>query len=179
MSQEKEVPYVVVEKRSSGLGAFLLGAVAGALGGLLFAPKSGEETQKELKEGAVKLRSDAEDRLRDLRGELADVYDRARSDVAARLDSARGEVEERKRRAEQAVRAGRGAARSAREDLERRVEESKEAYREAVGEEDDFGAGDGEPETARRETGGSASATSRAGGESPKSESSGIVGDEA
>lgn len=135
MAEQQEVPYVVVEKRGSGLGSFLFGAVLGAAAGILFAPKSGEETQRDLKEGARRLRADAEAKLDDLRGEISDVYDRAREDVSDRLREARDEVSVRKRQAEEALRVGRDAARSAREDLERRVAESKKAYKEAVGEE--------------------------------------------
>lgn len=38
------------EKKNSGLGKFVLGAAIGAGLGILFAPKSGKETRKELKE---------------------------------------------------------------------------------------------------------------------------------
>lgn len=138
--QEKDVPVVVVEERSTGIGGFLFGALLGAAAGLLFAPKSGEETQEEIREGASKLRSDAEEKLADLREELADVYERAREDVATRVDSAREEIDRRRSRAEEAVRTGRDVARSARDDLETRVEESKRAYREAVAAQEGAGA---------------------------------------
>lgn len=150
MAEDKEVPYVVVEKRGSGLGSFLLGAVLGAAAGLLFAPKSGEETQRELREGALKLGVDAENKLHELREELADVYERARDDVTERVDRARSEVRERKRQAQEAVRAGTRAARDARTDLEERVEESKRAYKEAVAEADEPVGAEGE--TADEET---------------------------
>lgn len=132
MAEDKEKPVVVVERRGSGLGSFLFGAICGAVAGILLAPKSGEETQRELREGALKLRVDAENKLHDLREELSDVYERAREDVSERVDSAREEVRRRRRQAEEAFRAGRDAASSAREDLERRVEESKQAYQETV-----------------------------------------------
>lgn len=138
MSHPEDTPVVIVEKESgSSLGGFLFGLLTGAVAGLLLAPKSGEETQRELREGALKLRVDAENRLADLREELTDIYERAREDVAERMDSARDEIEDRRRRAQEAVRAGRSAASSARSDLERRVEESKRAYKEAVGVEPD------------------------------------------
>lgn len=134
MSDEQEVPYVVVEKRGSGVGSFLLGVICGAAAGLLFAPRSGEETQRELRERALHLRDDAEEKLEELRGELSEVYERAREDVADRVDRARDEIRERRRRAEQFVQTGRSAAQSARSDLEKRVAESKRAYKEAVSE---------------------------------------------
>ncbi len=131
MSEENEVPIVVV-KKSSGVTGFLLGLLCGAAAGILFAPRSGEETQRELREGALRLRSDAEGRLEGLREDLAGIYERAREDVTERVDLAREEIRHRRRQAEEAVRAGRSVARGAREDLERRVEESKRAYRDTI-----------------------------------------------
>lgn len=128
MSEKNEVPYIIVEK-SGNLGAFLWGAVAGAVVALLFAPKSGEETQEELKEGARRLKDDAEERITELRRELEEGYERARTDLSQRLEEAREEVRERRLQAEEALKAGRDAARRARGDLERRVAESKAAYR--------------------------------------------------
>jgi len=136
MSEEKEVPIVVVRK-SSGFGAFLLGALCGAAAGVLFAPRSGEETQRDLREGALKLRSDAEGKLSELRDELVEVYERAREDVSERIDLAREEVRHRRHQAGEAVRAGKTAARGARSDLERRLAESKRAYRESLAGEDE------------------------------------------
>lgn len=135
MSEENEVPIVVVNK-SSGFGAFLFGALCGAAAGILFAPRSGEETQRELREGALRLRADAEGKLGELRDELVEVYENAREDISGRIDLAREEVRHRRRQAEEAVRAGRTAARGARDDLERRLAESKRAYRESLSKEE-------------------------------------------
>lgn len=147
--KKKDTPVVIVEKDSgSSVGGFLVGLLTGAVAGLLLAPKSGEETQQEIREGALKLRVDAENKLADLREELTDIYERAREDVSERMDAARDEINERRRRAEEAVRAGRTAASSARTDLERRVEESKQAYKEAVGAESGGGEGGDEAEEA-------------------------------
>ncbi len=67
MSENQSPPYIVVEKGASGFSAFLWGALVGAAAALLFAPKSGEETQADLKEGARRLRRDAEDKFAELR----------------------------------------------------------------------------------------------------------------
>ena len=50
MRDREDVPTIVVERDSggAGAGAFLLGALLGAGIALLFAPKSGAETQEEL-----------------------------------------------------------------------------------------------------------------------------------
>lgn len=49
------------EKKKSGLGKFILGAGIGACLGVLFAPKSGKETRKELKEKMDDLIAKAKD----------------------------------------------------------------------------------------------------------------------
>lgn len=49
-SEEKRKVRIQMNKKKSGLGKFLLGAGIGAGLGILFAPKSGSETRKELKE---------------------------------------------------------------------------------------------------------------------------------
>lgn len=132
MSDQNEVPYVIVEKTGSGLGAFLGGAVVGAIVALLYAPRSGAETQEELKAGVRRLRDDANRRMGDLREEVGETYGRVREDVTDRLDVARDDLRARKANAEEAVKVGRDAARKAREDLERRVAETKAEYRDRI-----------------------------------------------
>ena len=122
MRQPDDVPYIVIEKDSGGgLGSFVLGALVGAGLALLFAPQSGEETQKELKAQAAKLREVAEDRVRDAHKQLEE-----------RLDLAREGVQDRVTKVRDAVDAGRQAAHDARSDLERKLERSKVAYRAGI-----------------------------------------------
>lgn len=133
MPDKDEVPYIVVERRgSSSFGAFFGGAVLGAVVALLYAPKSGEETQADLRDGLRRLRDDAETRLDEVKREMGHGYERMRDEVSTRIDTAREDLQQRRIQAEEAVRAGRDAARKAREDLERRVTESKQEYREKV-----------------------------------------------
>lgn len=127
MAQQDDIPYIVVEREGSNLGAFLFGAAVGAVTALLFAPKSGEETRRELEEGARKAREDAEKKLAELREEVEEAYDRARDEFGDRMSQAKSELQGRKRRAETAYRAGREAAGKARSDLERRMAEAKAA----------------------------------------------------
>lgn len=134
MSDRENQPIVVVEKKGSSVGPFLLGAAVGAVAGLLFAPRSGEETRREIEEGADQMRQDAERKLSDLRSEVEQAYERVRNEMEEGLASARSEVEGRRRQAEEAVRAGRDAARQARKDLEQRMAEQK---KEAAGGEED------------------------------------------
>lgn len=134
MSEDHSQPYIVVEKGPSAFGAFLWGALVGAAAALLFAPKSGEETQADIKEGARRLRRTAEDKFSELRETVEEGYERAREDVSERVDTAREQVRERKQKAEEALKAGKEAAKRARGDLEERVAESKAAYKAALAE---------------------------------------------
>lgn len=122
MRDHDEVPYIVIEKDSGGgAGSFLLGALLGAGLALLFAPKSGAETQEELKEQARKLRVVAEERVREAQRQLEERLDEAREGVASRYDDVR-----------EAVSAGRVAASEARDELEEKLQRSKVAYRAGV-----------------------------------------------
>lgn len=122
MRERDDVPTFVIERDGgSSVGAFLLGALMGAGVALLLAPRSGEETQQELKERALRFRDAAEDRMKE-----------AQRQIEERLDQARAELMERVEAVKEAVDAGRDAAREARGDLENRIERSKAAYRAGV-----------------------------------------------
>jgi len=122
MHDQDDVPYIVIDRGGgSQTGSFILGALVGAGLALLFAPKSGEETQAELKERALQLRDTAEDRVRAAQKQLEERLDEARAGVSGRLDTVK-----------EAVSAGREAAVEARGDLERKLEQSKAAYRAGI-----------------------------------------------
>ena len=108
MSTENDQPTVIIEKDGRPeIGAFLLGALVGAGIALLFAPSSGQETQRRIREQAGRLRALTEDRVRNLR-----------DDLGSRLDTARKAADH-----------GRLAASDARTDLEDKLARSKAAYR--------------------------------------------------
>ena len=122
MRDHDDVPYVGIERDSGGgVGSFLPGAMVGAGLALLFAPKTGEETQEELKEQARKLRIAAEERVREAQRQLEGRLDDARDGATSRYDEVR-----------EAVSAGREAAVTARSELEEKLEQSKAAYRAGV-----------------------------------------------
>ena len=111
MSTENDQPTVIIEKEGRPeIGAFLLGALVGAGIALLFAPSSGEETQRRIRRQARRLRALTEDRVRGLR-----------EDLGSRLESARKAADQ-----------GRVAVSEARAELEGRLARSKAAYRAGV-----------------------------------------------
>ena len=118
MPERDQVPYIVVEREGGGVGAFLLGALLGAGVALLFAPRSGEETQRELKERVVRLKDVAGQRVREAQARIEERLDQTRGQVMDRVDSIRDAVD-----------SGRRAATEARSELEGRIERTKAAYR--------------------------------------------------
>jgi gas vesicle protein len=129
---ENQQPYVIVEKQGSGFAAFVMGAAVGAVAALLFAPKSGRETQQDLRDGARRFRDGAEERFGELKENVERGYEKARFEIEDRVDTVRDTVRDNRDRAEEALKAGKDAAARARSDLEARVAESKEAYRAAL-----------------------------------------------
>lgn len=122
MRNQDDGPYIVIERDSGGgVGSFVLGALLGAGIALLLAPKAGVETQEDLKRQARKLRSAAEERVRE-----------AQRQIEERLGEVRDGVQSRVEDVKQAVTAGRSAAVDARGDLEKRLQRSKAAYRAGV-----------------------------------------------
>jgi gas vesicle protein len=122
MRNQEEGPYIVIEREGgSGVGAFILGALVGAGIALLFAPKSGAETQEDIKRQARKLRTAAEERVREAQRQIEERLGEVRDGVQARIDGVK-----------EAVSAGRSAAADARTDLEQRLQRSKAAYRAGV-----------------------------------------------
>jgi gas vesicle protein len=122
MRDHDESPYIVIEREGGGgIGSFILGALVGAGLALLFAPKSGEETQEEIKSRAIKLRDVAKERVRDAQHNLEGRMTTAREHLHARVEDVR-----------EAVESGRKAAVEARSDLEQKLERSKAAYRAGI-----------------------------------------------
>jgi gas vesicle protein len=122
MRNQDEGPYIVIERdNGGGVGAFIIGALVGAGIALLLAPKSGVETQEDLKRQARKLRSAAEDRVREAQRQIEERLGEVRDGVQTRIDNVK-----------EAVTAGRSAATDARTDLEKRLQRSKAAYRAGV-----------------------------------------------
>lgn|SRR5690554_4935400 len=121
MSDHDDMPYIVIERRSGGLGAFFWGAIVGAGVALLLAPRSGEDTREELRTGVLRLKDRAEDAVRQVQSQVTDTIENVRGQVTGRVEAAR-----------EAFEAGRQAARETREDLERRVAETRARVRQGM-----------------------------------------------
>jgi gas vesicle protein len=122
MRNQDDGPHIVIERDGGGgIGTFILGALVGAGIALLLAPKSGTETQEDLKRQARKLRSAAEERVREAQRQIEERLGEVREGVQTRMDNVK-----------EAVTAGRSAASDARTDLEKRLQRSKAAYRAGV-----------------------------------------------
>src|SRR5262252_9817997 len=129
---EDNDPYVVIEQRSTSVMPFIVGLALGAGVALLFAPKSGEETRRDLKRRAIRARKLAERKAQELGDTVNETYQDARRRVEDTIDSAKDAVELKRRQVSRAVEAGRAAAHDAREDLEHRLATTKAAYTAGV-----------------------------------------------
>ncbi len=124
-------PYVVIERNESGIGALLMGVAIGAGVALLFAPRTGDETRRDLQRRARRLGDQAQDLVSEVTGSVSETIQSAREQVESRIDSTRQAVELKKRQVSNAVDAGRVAAQQARVELEQRIAETKAAYKES------------------------------------------------
>lgn len=120
MRHYDEDEVTVVETGGSSISAFLWGALLGAGAMLLFAPRSGVETRRELGDSFRRLRDTADAAIRDMQETVTDTVRDVRGDVETRVDAARSAFE-----------AGRDAARGARGDLGQRWEQGREGVRSA------------------------------------------------
>jgi gas vesicle protein len=122
-------PYVVVEHHESlGVTPFLVGLAVGAGVALLFAPRSGAATRRDIRRRATRVKEAAEQAANDVTESVVNTYEDARRRVEEQIDSARQAVDLKRRQVNRAFDAGRSAAREAREELEQRIAETKAAY---------------------------------------------------
>jgi gas vesicle protein len=82
--------------------AFLGGAVAGALAGILFAPKAGEQTRRELKAYARRTEEDFLEKAKEARAAFDEAIERGtsfvtekRADVEAAVEAGKEAIKER------------------------------------------------------------------------------------
>jgi len=125
---DDDEPYIVVEQPSPDVTPFLIGLALGAGAALLFAPRSGADTRRDIKRRAVRVRRAAEHVASDVTETVVDTFHDARRRVEDQIDSARQAVEMKRQQVHRAMEAGRQAAQDAREELEQRIAETKAAY---------------------------------------------------
>src|SRR6185437_227018 len=81
--------YVVIEKHEAGFAPFLVGLAIGAGVALLFAPRSGAATRRDIKRRARKVRRAAEETVSTVTDTVVGTFDEARRRVEERIDTAR------------------------------------------------------------------------------------------
>jgi len=116
MKQDKDNPVIVIEK-SDGLGAFLWGLALGAGVALLFAPQTGDDTRRMLRQRGRRLWAAAEEKAAGLQDLISDNFDAPEVDDDDDADEG----------TESSRAGGRSGPRSARDELERRLSQTREA----------------------------------------------------
>ncbi|MEP6989930.1 MAG: YtxH domain-containing protein, partial [bacterium] len=95
---------------------------------LLFAPRSGQETRRDISRKARQATDAVKGVAEEVTGQVVDTFEGAKARVEEQIDSARSAIASKTRQVTRAMDAGREAAQQAREDLERRLAETKAAY---------------------------------------------------
>ena len=121
-------PYIVIEKNSNDIGSLLLGVAIGAGVALLFAPRTGPETRREIGRRARQATDAVKGVAEEVTGQVVETYEGARARVEEQIEAARTAIETKKRQVSRAMEAGREAAHEARAELEARLVETKAAY---------------------------------------------------
>jgi gas vesicle protein len=131
---DEDQAYVVIEKHeSAGITPFLVGLALGAGVALLFAPRSGRATRRDIKRRAMRVREAAENAVTDVTDTVVDSFTEARRKVEDQIEAARQAIDLKKQQVTRAVDAGRVAAQEARLELEQRIAETKASYRTGEG----------------------------------------------
>jgi gas vesicle protein len=125
---DEDDAFVVIEKHEAGIAPFLVGLAVGAGVALLFAPRSGAATRRDIKRRAMRVRQTAEKTVNEVTDSVVDSFNDARRRVEEQIDSARQAIDLKKQQVHRAVEAGRAAAEEARTELEQRIAETKAAY---------------------------------------------------
>jgi len=128
---DDDEPYVVIEQRPAGIGSFMLGLAVGAGIALLMAPRTGEETRRDIQRRAREVGDQAQDFVSELTESVGNTFQQAKDSVEERIGAARDAVDLKRQQITNAVDAGRAAAQQSRAELEQRIAETKAAYKES------------------------------------------------
>lgn len=116
---------VIETDSGSGMKWFVYGALLGAGLGLLFAPRSGEETRTDISRRARRFREEAGEKIEEFASEVETRGRKLKGAVEEWADEVAGEVRDGKREF-------RRTATSARDDLERRLADARMRRRAAI-----------------------------------------------
>src|SRR5437764_6774923 len=111
---DEDDAYVVIEKHeSASVAPFLVGLAIGAGVALLFAPRSGAATRRDIKRRARNVRRAAEQAVGDVTDTVVGGFEEARRRVEDQIDTARQAIDLKRQQVTRAVEAGRVAAKDA------------------------------------------------------------------
>jgi gas vesicle protein len=82
------------DSNSSGFSWFLAGLGIGSLLGVLYAPKSGQETREELVQGAIGKKEYIKQRAGEVSGQVSDYVERSKGQVSEYVERGKGQVAE-------------------------------------------------------------------------------------
>lgn len=123
-NRDVEERVLVVDRGSSGFGWLMIGAAIGAGLALLYAPRTGEETRREIGRRWDDLKEEAEEKLEEFSEGLQEGREKIRAKIERLVDADRdGERESRPA--------------SAREELERRLTDARSRRRRPEVEEEE------------------------------------------
>lgn len=126
---DDDEPFVVIERHETNIMPFFVGLAIGAGVALLYAPRSGAATRRDIKRRARRVRQAAEDTVSNVADSVAGTFDEARRRVEEQIDTARQAIDLKKEQVQRAMTAGRAAAEEARLELQRRIAETKATYK--------------------------------------------------
>src|SRR2546430_16275352 len=94
---DHDEPYIVIEKNSSDISTLLLGVVIGAGVALLFAPRSGTETRREISRRARQATDAVKGGAEEVTDQVVETYEGARARVEEQIEAARTAIASKKR----------------------------------------------------------------------------------
>jgi gas vesicle protein len=119
-------PYVVIERRDSGIAPLLLGIAIGAGAALLFAPRSGADTRRLIGDRARSAGDAAQRKANELIDTVTDTISEVSNRVTEQVEATKSTVRKQRDDLLDALDAGRSAAHEARLELERKLAERKQ-----------------------------------------------------
>jgi len=131
MRDHDDTPYIVIERHQGTLGAFVWGALIGAGAALLLAPRTGAQTQEELRHGVRRVRDAAEEKVDAARTTVSRTRERVEDSVGAVREQIGTIREKLETRADDARHALENSRRAAKEHIDRGVAGAKESYQAA------------------------------------------------